>query len=153
MKTEAGYTEGHLVVAAIRVLENRMKRPPTVEEIAELLGFSVEWTGVLVAALRRSEIVTTVESAFTVRVEVRNHLPLEELSREDSATRLDAEMKEFAEKRRAEESQLDSLFSSGEAFRRQEDKLSRMADEFKRFQPKKPPKASPLFKDPPPEED
>jgi DNA-binding Lrp family transcriptional regulator len=153
MEARAGYEEGHLVVAAVRVLTHRSAgRPPTVEEIAHLVNLSREWVGVLVAALERADIVRTVTGPFETRVEVGRHENLENLPRQDSTAGVDEELKEFAAKRREEEEKLRNLFSSGQALKDQKKKMGDLADELKRYKPK-PPKSSPLFKDPPPDRD
>ena len=74
--------QAHLVVAAVRVLGYKLGRPAAVEEIAELLGFSKELTGHLVRGLEAHAIVQTIKSPFDLRVEVRDHLKIEELPRE-----------------------------------------------------------------------
>jgi demethoxyubiquinone hydroxylase (CLK1/Coq7/Cat5 family) len=153
MEARAGYEEGHLVVAAVRVLSHRSAgRPPTVEEVAELIKLSREWVGVLVAALERAEVVRAVTGPFETRVEVHHHQNLENLPRKDSTAGVDEELKEFAAKRRQEEEKLRGLFSSGKALKDQEKKMGDLADELKRYKPKGP-KSSPLFKDPPPDRD
>jgi hypothetical protein len=153
MEARASYEEGHLVVAAVRVLSHRAAgRPPTVEEIAEMLSLSREWAGVLVAALERADVVRTVTGPFETRVEIHRHQNLENLPRKDSTAGVDEEMKEFAARRRQEEEKLKNLFSTGKARKDQQKKMGDLADELKRYKPKAP-KSSPLFKDPPSDPD
>jgi DNA-binding Lrp family transcriptional regulator len=147
MEVRAGYDEGHLVVAAIRVLAHRQEgRPPTVEEIAELLKLSREWVGVLVNALERAGAVRALTGPFETRVEIADASRLEDLPRGASSAGVDEELKEFAEKKRQEEEKLKHLFGGGAASRERE-KLDRMADRFKGYKPK-PPKSAPFMKDP-----
>jgi hypothetical protein len=151
MEAKVGYEDGHLVVAAVRVLSHRGGgRPPTVEEIAELLKLSREWVGVLVAALERAGVVGTVTGPFETRVEVREHQELEGLPRGDSTAGVDEELREFSAKRRQEEEKLRNLFSTGQPLKDQEKKMGDLADKLKGYKPKGP-KSSPLFKDPPPD--
>jgi len=153
MDVKASYQEGHLLVAAVRVLEHRHAgRPPTVEEIADLLGDSLEWMGVLVSSLERAGVVHALTGPFETRVEIKNHLELETLPRTDSTSGVDEELKEFAAQKRKEEEKLGNLFSSGDPLKKQKDKMGKMADQLKGWKPKTP-KSSPLFKDPPPEDD
>ena len=142
------YEQGHLVAAAIRVLENRMGHPPTEEEIAELIGLSREWVGVLVAELDRLGILMAVDNAFTRRVEIRNHLALEDLTLEKDTVSLNQEMADFTEKRRAEEERLGEIFSGGDLQGRQKKRMNEMAKGLKVFGSDKP-KASHLFPDDP----
>ena len=39
MEAKSLYSEGHLFVAAIRILERRHSTPPDLEQVAELLSF------------------------------------------------------------------------------------------------------------------
>jgi len=153
MDVKASYEEGHLFVAAVRVLEHRHAgRPPTVEEIAELLSVSVEWAGVLVSSLERAGVVHALTGPFETRVEVKDYLELENLPRADSTTGVDEELKEFAAEKRKEEEKLGNLFSSGDPLKKQKEKMGKMADQLKGWKPKGP-KSSPLFEDPPSEND
>ena len=145
MSDSANRENGHLTVAAIRILTHRASHPPTVEELAEFLGWSFEWTGVLVNDLTRRGILMTVDSAFTRRVEVKNHLALEELPRERDAATIDDELKEFKQRKQAEEDKLDALFS-GEAERKRRKRLEDLEKGF--FSPRKQKPSAPLFGDP-----
>lgn len=152
MASLATYEDGHLLVAGVRVLCDRLKHPPSFEELADFLGRSREWTAVLAGALEREGILLLVDSAFVTRVEVKDHLKLESLTRAAEDTGLDDELRSFTEKRRAEDEKLEGLFSGGESVRRHRDKMDDLEDQLKRFRPKAP-KSSPLFRDPPPEDD
>src|SRR5262245_19973762 len=79
----ASRPEAQLPVAAVRILEHQHRRPPAIDEIAELLRYSKEFTGHLVRALEPLGIVHTIKSPFEVRVEVRDHLKIETLPAED----------------------------------------------------------------------
>jgi len=147
MEVRAGYEEGHLVVAAIRVLAHRQEgRPPTVEEIALLLKLSREWVGVLVNALEREGAVRALTGPFETRVEIADASRLEDLPRGASSAGVDEELKEFAARKREEEEKLSKLFGGASASKQRE-KLDRLADQFKGYKPK-PPKSAPFMKDP-----
>ncbi len=73
---------GHAHVGAIRVLRYRLERPPTLEEVAEVLGSAVEVTNHRLRALEALGIVTIVENPFEAHVSVANHLALEDLPEE-----------------------------------------------------------------------
>jgi len=133
------------VVAGIRVLMNRDHHPPTEEDLAELVGMSREWVGVLVRALADKGVVQLVESAFSLRVEVRDHLALETLTKEKDAKKIDEELQEFSEKRKKEEEALGDIFGGG-FLKKQQDEMDHLADELKHFKPKKS-KPNSLFDD------
>ena len=152
MDVRASYHDGHLLVAAVRVLTHQASgRPPTVEDVAALLGQSREWTGVLAAALERDGIVRSLTGPFETRLEIKDHGALEDLPREDSSAGVDEELREFSARKRQEEEQLRNLFSSGSALEKRKKEMSRLADELKGFKPRAP-KPSRLFKDPPAED-
>jgi hypothetical protein len=150
MDVQAGYEEGHLLVAGVRVLTHRNQgRPPTVEEIAELIGLSREWTGVMVSSLERAKVLHTLTGPFETRVEIADHLALEKLPRQEAAAGVDEELRQFAKKKRREETQLKNLFSSGKAIKDRDKKIDDIADAFKSYKPRGP-RSSGLFKDEPP---
>jgi hypothetical protein len=153
MDVRASYTEGHLLVAAVRVLTHQGSgKPPTVEEVARLLAQSREWTGVLVAALEREGVIRSLRGPFETRLEVKDHTALENLPRDDSAAGVDEELREFSARKREEEEHLKNLFSSGSALDKQKKKMGQLADDLKKYKPRDP-KPSSLFKAPPNGED
>jgi len=99
MEAKNLYNEGHLFVAAIRILERRHGAPPALEQIAELLRISTEQTGLISRRLRDTGIVDQVEGAFDDRWVIANHLKLEELPRDIEVTELDNALKKFQSER------------------------------------------------------
>ena len=137
MENRPGYTEAHLVVAAVRVLAHQHGgRPPRVEDISALTGLSDEWAGVLVNGLEREGILRCLRGPFETRVEIADHLALEALPKGSAADTVDQEMRAFSKKKRAEEAKLKQLFSSGDALKQQEAKIDRIADQFKNWKDK-----------------
>ncbi len=95
MEGKNQYQEGHLFVAAVRVLEHRNGAPPSLDQIAEMLKFSSEQTGWISRRLQQAGIVKIVESAFGDRWGIEDHLKLEELPRETESSQLDEALKQF----------------------------------------------------------
>ena len=152
MNVQASYREGHLVVAGIRLASHRQNgRPPTEDEIAEICGLSREWTGVLVSQLARVGVLRLLTGPFETRVEILDHLALEKLPRGESAAGVEDELKEFSAKKRDEDEKLKRLFTGDNVFRKEQEKLDKLADEFMTYKPK-PPKSAPFMKDEPTEE-
>ena len=89
------YREGHLFVAAIRILEHKNGAPPELKEISELLGFSAEQTGLISRRLQEHGIVKIVESAFGDRWGIEDHLAVEELPKETAASQMDEALERF----------------------------------------------------------
>lgn len=99
MQNRILYHDGHLFVAAIRILERRNGAPPTLEQISELVQFSGEQTGLISRRLRDAGIVAQVEGAYGDRWEVADHLKLEELPKELDTSQLDDALKKFQSER------------------------------------------------------
>jgi len=68
--TRLNKKEAHLVIAAIRILENRDKMPPTPGDMADLLNVSESSVRLQLNILSDLGIVCLVESAFEVHVEI-----------------------------------------------------------------------------------
>jgi len=137
------------MVAAIRVLAHRAEgRPPTVDEVAGMIGISREWAGVLAASLEREGVLRALTGPFETRLEIRDHLALEKLPRGETSAGVDEELREFSARKKQEEETLRNLFSSGDALRKRDDEMNRMADNLKHFKGRSR-KSSPLFKDEP----
>ena len=95
MEGKNQYQEGHLFVAAVRILEHHNGAPPNLNQIAELLKLSVEQTGWISRRLQESGIIKVVESAFGDRWGIDDHLKIEELPKETESSQLDQAIKQF----------------------------------------------------------
>jgi len=93
------YTEAHLVVSAIRMLEYRHTRPPSVGEVCDMLAFSLEKGNRLCRKLSELEAIRLIEGAYGVRLSVQDHLKLEEIPRGKPESRLSNEVKRFQDQR------------------------------------------------------
>lgn len=89
------YQEGHLFVAAIRILEHQNGTPPAMNEISELLDLSVEQTGLISRRLVDAGIIKIVESAFGDRWGIEDHLKIEALPKEAATSQIDDALKQF----------------------------------------------------------
>jgi hypothetical protein len=133
-----GYFEGHLIVAAVRVLEAQLRRPPNEEEIAGLLGWPPERVGLVTRGLEAAGVVRPVVHAFDARLEIVDHLGLEKLPRGDVKSSIASEMEEFGKRVQEEQEQIQRLFESGEADRQAKERIESLDKEFGRFQKKRP---------------
>jgi len=109
MESKSLYHEGHLFVAALRILERRHGAPPALDQISELLQFSAEQTGLISRRLRDAGIVAQVEGAFEDRWVVGDHLQLEQLPREVEVSELDNALKKFQSERNKLASKVESI--------------------------------------------
>ena len=139
------YELGHLIVAAIRVISHRESRPPTLEGIGTLLGFSPEFVGQVIRGLEEKNIVRPVESAFDDRFEIVEHINLEELPREMKTPGMEQDIEDFEKRFREKQEKLENLFESDEIDEKKKEKMKSMEDELKSF--KKKPIESPFFED------
>ena len=96
MERKSIFFEGHLVVAAIRILEFRSGSPPSSDQIGEMLGLSSEQTAYIIRRLNEESIIEQVESAFGDRWTTADYLKLENLPRDTSEpTQLDHALEKF----------------------------------------------------------
>ena len=137
--------QAHLVVAAVRVLGHKLGRPAAIEEIGELIGYSKELTGHLVRALEACGIVQEIKSPFDVRVEVRDHVKIEALPREDTGPGLQDEVEEFHKRFQKKQEELQNLFDSGDQETKKKERFAGLEDELKGFKAPRLPKD--LFRD------
>ncbi len=77
------YTEAHLFVAAIRVLQYQNGSPPRIEDISDLLHISLESGHTVCRNLKKLGIIDTFEDPFAVKLAVADHLAIEKLPREE----------------------------------------------------------------------
>ena len=93
------YSEGHLFVAAIRILEHQNGAPPDMNQICTLIRFSNEQAGLISRRLQEAGIVEPVSGPFGDRWVVADHPKLEELPKETEVSQLDNALKKFQSER------------------------------------------------------
>jgi hypothetical protein len=130
------YEDGHLVVAAVRVLSHNADKPPTPEDIAKLLELAPDFVRNLVIGLGDEGILKVVENPFEIRAEVKNHIKLEDLPREAQGPSIQDELDEFVKKKKKEVEDTERMFSLDEIEKRKQDKMSRLDDEMKKMKGK-----------------
>jgi hypothetical protein len=143
MQPTITYDEGHAHVAAIRVLTYRMGRPPTIEELAEVLGSKVEITNHRLRILEDLGIVVRVENPFNVHFSVRDHLALEKLPAESSTAGLADAVQEFQKRQEKKSEEFVKMFEDLNPDREKKEKYSKLEDDLKSFQKKKSSKRPP----------
>jgi hypothetical protein len=138
MPSNPTYEQSHLLAAAIRLLSHKGGRPPTIEEVAALLTEPTELCRVHLRWLSERGIVTLVLNPFETRVELANHLAIEELPREEEGRQIEEEVDEFREKFRSRQEKIGKLFSTDDITRRNEERRKKLDDELKKFKPRGP---------------
>ncbi|MFN2371901.1 MAG: hypothetical protein ABR506_12220 [Candidatus Krumholzibacteriia bacterium] len=129
--------EAQLLLAGIRVLTHTGQRPPTPEQVAELLQMPASAVRLQLAQLADLGAVALLTSAFETHTEVRDHLAVEQLP-EAAGPAIAEDLEAFDRRKREEQSKMAHLFDSGEHDQRQQDKLRRMEQDLASFRRKKP---------------
>lgn len=124
------YQEGHLFVAAIRILEHQTGSPPALKEISQLLQFSNEQSGLISRRLQKAGIVKVVESAYGDRWGIDDHLAIEDLPKDETTSQMDEALKQF----KAEKSKMDEKIESikGQQAKKQKDLFSELEKKLKK---------------------
>jgi hypothetical protein len=133
MKALPTRTQGHLVVAAIRVLKHREGKPPTDAEMAELLQLPREEVSHWARGLAAHGALHAIQNPFDVRYEIADHQLVDTLPGDEEVPRLRQEVEAFQQRTKERHSGLDEIF--GQDLTKEHKKaMSRLEDELKRFQ-------------------
>jgi hypothetical protein len=89
------YSEGHLIVSAVRILTHQRKIAPSITSVCEILSVSSERGHQLFRKLEAKGIVSIVKSGYDVKVFIKNHLALEDLPKTSPASKLDEALQSF----------------------------------------------------------
>jgi DNA-binding Lrp family transcriptional regulator len=107
------YTNAHLFVAAIRILEHRQGRSPALKEIADMLNLSSEETARISRRLDEAGIIRTAASGIDVRFYINDHLAIENIPKEVSAPAMMEEIMRMKAEKEAKLSQLEGVMKKG----------------------------------------
>lgn len=111
MSEKSAYSEGHLIVAAIRIHDHLNDAPPSLEELCNHLDLTREKGGQLIRRLEKLGAIMPVESAYGRRYAIGDHLTLEELPRVAAPSKLDEEIQRFKSERHKMEKKVESIQS------------------------------------------
>jgi hypothetical protein len=136
MAVRPTYEDAHLVVAAVRVLAHQASKPPTPEDIAELIGLAPEFARSLVIALKDEGVLRVMENPFEIRVEIGDHTLLEDLPRAAEAPSIKDELDGFLERKRRATEETEKMLSMDEIDKRKKAKLSKLEEEMKKMKDK-----------------
>jgi hypothetical protein len=103
------YSNAHLVVAAIRVLEHQKTIPPSIDEICQTLSFSPERGNLICRKLHEIGIIDVVEGVYGTRLFIKNHLLIEEIPKGTRESGLEKELKKFKETKKDYTQKIESL--------------------------------------------
>ncbi len=109
METKDQYSQAHLVVSAIRVLEHQHSAPPSVEGLCKALSYTLEQGYMICRRLKDLGIIDIVEGAFGTRLSIKDHLAIEEIPRGVQESNLDKQLKAFQTRERTKEMEVQSF--------------------------------------------
>lgn len=130
-------SEGHLVLAAIRVLDHLNQRPPAPAEISKLLDASESTVRLQLSILHDLGAVILVDSAFETHAEIKDHTLIENLTEEDGPA-ISEDLAEFDRQKEKEAEKMAHLFDSGEHEAKRQKKIQDMDSELEEFRRNKP---------------
>jgi hypothetical protein len=111
METKDQYSQAHLVVSAIRVLDHQQSAPPSIEEVCRMLRYTLEQGYMICRKLKESDIIEIVEGTFGTRLSIKDHTALEQIPRGIQESHLDKELRAFqtSRKDRSKEKEIESF--------------------------------------------
>ena len=124
------YTEAHLIVAAIRILEYRDSAPPSMDAVTRKLSFSLEHGIFICRKLKEMEVVDMVEGSFGTRLYIKDHLKIEEIPRGTQKTKLEDELKKFQDSQKKFTQKIESFQIEQE--KKKKDLFAKLEQEMKK---------------------
>ena len=95
MKNTDLYSEAHLVVAAIRIFEHQNSSPPSIDDVCEIISFSLEQGNLICKKLNETGIIDFVEGGYGTKLFIKDHVKIEEIPRGEKGSTLEDELKKF----------------------------------------------------------
>lgn len=137
-RTGPDQEKAHLLVAAVRVLAHRELRPPSAEEVAELVDQPPEIVRILIRHLVELGALREVADAYGARLEVGDHLLIEEL-KAGGGVAIKDEMQSFSDRQREKKEEMQRQFEE-DVQSKQDKKFSKLEEDLKKFRGTKGPK-------------
>jgi hypothetical protein len=109
MEHKDQYSQAHLVVSAIRLLEHQHSAPPSIEAICESLSYTLEQGHMICRKLEELGIIGIVEGAFGTRLSIKDHLAIEQIPRGVQESLLDKQLKAFQSNRQGRSKEIESF--------------------------------------------
>ena len=135
-ETQSPYDGAHLFVAAIRVLAHQEQAPPDLDQVCQMLALSQEAGGFICRRLIEVGAIEMVTGAYGDRLFVRDHLKLEDLPREATTDRMQAELDRFQKAQKGLTRKVESI--RAEQARKKKDLFSEVEKKLREAIDKKP---------------
>lgn len=94
------YSNAHLVVSAIRIFTHKNSKQPSMDEICHALSFSLEQGNLICKKLKDLGIIDVVEGAFENHLFIKDHLKIEEISRDKKEDKFEDALKKFKDSKK-----------------------------------------------------
>jgi hypothetical protein len=136
MAQKPSHEDGHLVVAAIRVLCHKAAKPPTPEDVANLLDLPADFVRNVVVALGALGVLHVIENPFETRAELGDHILLEDLPRASESPSIKDELDSFVMRKKKEAEDTEKMFTPDEIEKKKKEKIAKLNQEMKRMKKK-----------------
>ncbi|MGB5158364.1 hypothetical protein [Desulfobacterium sp. N47] len=124
------YSDAHLVVAAIRILERRNSVPPSIDNISEFLSFSPEQGNYICRKLDETGVIEIVEGPFGTRLFLKNHLALEDIPKNIKTSSMGEELEKFKNSRKELDQRVKSI--QAEQAEKKKNLFAKLEDQLKK---------------------
>ncbi|MFB3908716.1 MAG: hypothetical protein ACE15D_09970 [Candidatus Eisenbacteria bacterium] len=125
--------QAHLVVAAVRVLSHTKKRPPTAEEMSELLGIGREVILHLARGLEAKQILRAIQNPFELRWDLEDPSRIDELPMAASGPDMGREIEDFHRRAEDRQKKIERMMRDTDPERSSREKAQKIEEEFRRF--------------------
>lgn len=129
------------------MLAHRHNRPPTPEEIADLLSLSREIVLHIVRGMEAKGIVRSIETPFELRIDIEDHLAIEKLPIESKGPDMGREIEDFHRRTEDRQKRIERMMRENDPESETRRKVSDIEAEFLKF--KKGKGGGSPFRDPP----
>lgn len=120
------YEEGQILMAGVRLFRHREKRQPSLRELAEFVGFSLESVHHLCNRLEKIGALERIRGAFEERVGLLDPLQAEVLRGPETRPDIGEEVKKWKEQREHTVQEVGKRFSADFGKKEKEDLFSQL---------------------------
>lgn len=124
------YSEAHLFVAAIRILQHKHKLPPSLEEVCSIIDISVESGHAVCRNLQKKGIIEIIEDPYSLKVNIADHLAIEEIKQQEEENSFAKELENFQSQKQESEKKIADI--QAQLDKKKKDKLSDIEAKFKK---------------------
>lgn len=112
MKRNSFYDNAHLFTAAVRILAEQKKQPPTVDDTCTLLKWSIEQGRLVLRRMVEAGILELTTQAFEDRIFIKDHLAIENYKNAQKVDQLDRALEKFQTERKEMDAKVEAIKSA-----------------------------------------